>query len=195
MAELINIAYGRAAASLSELTRQKISLEAPKLELYPLAEVRPALHQLYDQEVWSVHQIFSGGMSGHAILLVDEKSAQTLGEQVLHEQAGSLDAEALQDVLREIGNIVLQAALGICGELLHFKVAFAVPGLRVDTLGSMLSSMLVEEAELQYALMVRTKFQILSKHVSGNMVVVLGVTSFNRLIEATNDWEKRLSGP
>lgn len=191
LTELINVAYGRAAASLSELTRQRIVLEVPRLEIYRIEEIKSVLAEVYDQEVWSVHQVFSGGMSGHAMLLVDEKSAKTLVGQVLGESSAESEAGSLQDVLTEIGNIVLQASLGICGELLHIQVGFSVPGLRVDTLGSMLSSVVVAQSELQYALLVRTGFQVLAKDIVGHMVVVLGMTSFTRLVEAVEDWEKR----
>lgn len=192
LTELINVAYGRAAASLSELTRQRIVLEVPRLEIYRIEEIKSVLAEVYDQEVWSVHQVFSGGMSGHAMLLVDEKSAKTLAGQVLGEVSSrQSESVALQDVLTEVGNIVLQASLGICGELLHVQVGFSVPGLRVDTLGSMLSSVVVAQSELQYALLVRTRFQVLAKDIVGHMVVVLGMTSFTRLVEAVEDWEKR----
>jgi chemotaxis protein CheC len=192
LTELINVAYGRAAASLSELTHQRISLESPKLDVYLLSEVKQALIQIYDEEVWSIHQVFAGGMSGHAMLLVDEKSATRLGARVLGESsADNIAFESVQEVLTEVGNIVLQASLGICGDLLHIQVTFSVPGLKVDTLGAMLNSVTVGQSELQYALMVRTQFQVLSSQVVGHMVVVLGMTSFSRLIEAVEDWEKR----
>jgi chemotaxis protein CheC len=192
LTELINVAYGRAAASLSELTHQRISLESPKLDVYLLSEVKHALIQIYDEEVWSIHQVFAGGMSGHAMLLVDEKSATRLGARVLGESSAyNIAFESVQEVLTEVGNIVLQASLGICGDLLHIQVTFSVPGLKVDTLGAMLNSVTVGQSELQYALMVRTQFQVLSSQVVGHMVVVLGMTSFSRLIEAVEDWEKR----
>lgn len=191
LTELINVAYGRAAASLSELTRQRITLEVPKLEIHFLKDLKPALQQLYSGEIWSVHQVFTGVMSGHAILLVDEKSARTLAAQILREETRSDSPESIQEALTEAGNIVLQAALGICGELLHIQVGFAVPGLRIDNLGTMLNSVVVAQNELQYALVVRTRFQILSKDIVGNMVVILGVTSFTRLVEAVDEWEKR----
>jgi chemotaxis protein CheC len=192
LTELINVAYGRAAASLSELTHQRISLESPKLDVYLQSEVKHALIQIYDEEVWSIHQVFAGGMSGHAMLLVDEKSATRLGARVLGESSAyNIAFESVQEVLTEVGNIVLQASLGICGDLLHIQVTFSVPGLKVDTLGAMLNSVTVGQSELQYALMVRTQFQVLSSQVVGHMVVVLGMTSFSRLIEAVEDWEKR----
>lgn len=189
LTELVNVAYGRAAASLSELTRQRITLEVPKLEVHLLSELQPELQLSYPGEVWSIHQVFTGGMSGHALLLVDEKSAKILAAQIAGPDVENSDA--LQEALTEAGNIVLQAALGICGELLHIQVSFAVPGLRINSLGAMLKSLVIHQTELQYAVLVRTKFQIISKDVVGNMVVILGVTSFTKLVEAVDDWEKR----
>ena len=64
--EMINIGYGRAAAALSELTRQRIVLEAPKIDIHPIDLIQDALRGLLEGEVSSVHQVFSGAVSGHA---------------------------------------------------------------------------------------------------------------------------------
>ena len=192
--ELINIAYGRAAASLSTLTREPITLEVPQVDVYFLNEMVEALQQVYQEHVWSVHQIFSGPMKGQAVFVLDKKSATTLASAILRRNESNSDEDAVQDALCEAGNIVLQAALGVCGELLHVHVCFAVPGLKTESIAAMLQSAVVEKTELEYALLVQTRFRILSREVTGYMLVILGVNSFNQLLEAVAAWEKRSTG-
>src|SRR6185503_14075971 len=72
LTELINIGYGRAAAALSELTGRRIILEVPRVAVYPIQEVNDALNDVLDGEVASVHQVFSGPVSGNALLLLDK---------------------------------------------------------------------------------------------------------------------------
>ena len=78
LAELINIGYARAGKALSELTGQRIVLNAPKVEIHSIDLVRQELNQLVKGEVASVHQIFSGPVSGHALLLVSNETAEAL---------------------------------------------------------------------------------------------------------------------
>ena len=191
LTELINIGYGRAAAALSELTGRRIVLEVPKVAVFPIQHVSTALAEVLDGEVASVHQVFSGPVSGNALLLLDHQAAMLLNSLLLDQPATSrLDATA-REALVEVGNIVLNACLGVFGNLLQVQVTFAVPRLHLDSVGSVLGSISVHEEELQYALMVHTRFRLKDSGVSGYLVIVLGIASFSRLLSELEKWEKR----
>lgn len=189
---MINIGYGRAAAALCDLTGERITLEVPKVDVYFIEELRSALLEVFKGEVWSVHQVFSGLLNGHALLLADEKAAHTLTKLILRgESYEGKERAAAEEVLSEVGNIVLHGALGTCGDLLEMQVSFSVPGLRVEKVAELLNTVTVRSEGLQYALVIRTRFQILKREVSGYLVLVFGVTSFTRMMEAIEEWERR----
>jgi chemotaxis protein CheC len=191
LTELINIGYGRAAAALSELTGRRIVLDVPKVSVFPITEVSNALSEVLNGEVASVHQVFSGPVSGNALLLLDHEAAMLLNSLLLDAPAsGRLDATA-REALIEVGNIVLNACLGVFGNLLQVQVTFAVPRLHLESVGSVLGSISVQEEELQYALMVHTRFRLKESDVSGYLVIVLGIASFSRLLSELEKWEKR----
>jgi chemotaxis protein CheC len=191
LTELINIGYGRAAAALSELTGRRIILEVPKVAVFPIDKVGAALAEVLKGEVASVHQVFSGPVSGNALLLLDHEAAMLLNSLLLDQPAtGRLDATG-REALIEVGNIVLNACLGVFGNLLQVQVTFAVPRLHLESVGSVLSSISVHEEELQYALMVHTRFRLKDSDVSGYLVIVLGIASFSRLLAELEKWEKR----
>jgi chemotaxis protein CheC len=188
--ELINIGYGRAAGALCDLTNERVSLDVPNIQIAFLEELTPALAKIFEGQVWSVHQVFSGSLKGHALLMIDEDAAFTLTEAVIKDKVPrDQKATIMQEALSEVGNIVLQGAMGICGELLKIQLKFSVPGLRVENIHTMLKSATVDEEGVRYALLIRTRFHIVAKRVTGYLVVVLGVTSFNRLMEAIDAWE------
>jgi chemotaxis protein CheC len=93
--------------------------------------------------------------------------------------------------LIEVGNIVLNACLGVFGNLLQVQVTFAVPRMHVQSVDRVLGSITVDEEELRYGLMIQTKFSLRSSKVSGYLVIVLGVTSLDNMIAAVESWEKR----
>ena len=191
LTELINIGYGRAAAALSELTGRRINLEVPKVAVYPIEAIGRALHSVLHGEVASVHQVFSGPVSGNALLLLDHKAAVLLNSLLLNApiHPGQMQA-AEREALTEVGNILLNACLGVFGNLLQVQVTFSVPRLDLDSVDGVMHSISVRSQELQYALMVHTRFSIRDSSVRGYMVIILGITSFARLVQELDRWEK-----
>ena len=93
--------------------------------------------------------------------------------------------------MTEVGNIVLNACLGVFGNLLQVQVTFAVPRLHVESINKVLGSITVVHEELHYALTVQTKFTLRDSNVGGYLVIILGVTSLDRLLDELEKWEKR----
>ncbi len=179
LTELFNVGLHRAAASLSELTGQRILVELPRLWICPIDEVHPRLFDLLEGDLATVHQIFKGPVGGDAVLVLEHEKAALLarlmtdGEAAL---AGRLDQSA-REVLAEVGNIVLGACLSAFGDILKVDVAFSVPRMHVESLDGLLRSLKVETTELQYAVVVATQFRLSDLAVGGYMIIALGVTS------------------
>lgn len=189
LTELINIAFSRTAASLSDLTGHRVLLDVPEVTITPVGELSGHLSRFVHGEVASVHQIFSGPVSGDALLLLNLEGASMLVELLTdsHRQAGRMDASS-REVLTEVGNILLNACLGMFGNLLKVHVSFSVPRLHLEDLDSMLDSLVVGMDEIRYALMVYTNFRLKDSAVTGYLVIVLGVASLDNLIHAVEDW-------
>jgi chemotaxis protein CheC len=186
LTELINIAFSRTAASLSDLTGQRVLLDAPEVEVRPLAELSGLLApRVLEGDVATVHQPFAGPMTGDAFLLLSYSDAVTLtnlmtGAQI---QSNRLDISA-REVLTEVGNILLNACLGVFGNLLQMHITFAVPRLHLNALQALLESIVITHDDQQYALVVYTSFRLRDGAVSGYLVLVLGIASLESLIQA-----------
>ena len=63
LTEVINIAFSRAAASLSELTNHRVLLEVPKVSIHPIHELKDCLGEFVHEEIATVHQIFTGAQA------------------------------------------------------------------------------------------------------------------------------------
>ena len=191
LTELINIGYARAAGALSDLTGHRITLEVPNVAIQPITEITPILHNVITGIVATVNQSFGGPIAGNAILLLDHAAALLLNRLLTDRaEAAELDGAA-KEVITEVGNIVLNACLGVFGNLLQVQVSFTVPDLRVDTIQDVLKWIKVDESEIQYALMIHTRFYLRASDVSGYLVIILGVTSLERLLQELRKWEER----
>ncbi len=188
--ELINIGFGRAAASLSKLTGHRVQLEVPQIAMCPIGELSERLRPLVENEVATVHQIFSGPVAGDALLVLDRPSAAILKELLTNEPALPLDIDAsAREVLTEIGNVLLNACLGTFGNLLKIQVSFSVPHLTLEKLDSVVGSVAVGHEGLRYALIVHAAFRLKNSSLTGYLVIVLGVASIDRLIRAVDAWD------
>ena len=190
LVELINIGFGRAAASLSKLTGHRVELEVPQIAMCPIEELSDHLRPLVHNEVATVHQIFSGPVAGDALLVLDQPSASILKELLTNEPALPLDIDAsAREVLTEIGNVLLNACLGTFGNLLKIQVSFSVPHLTLERLDSVIGSVAIGHQGLRYALIVHAAFRLKNSSLTGYLVIVLGVASIDRLIRAVEEWE------
>jgi len=192
LTEVINIGYARAAGALSELSGHRIHLEVPKVAVHQVRQIVKMLEEVVQGEVVSVNQVFSGPISGNAILILDLGAALLLNRLLTDtKDSKQLDA-AGREAVTEVGNILLNACLGVFGNLLQVQVSFTVPGLQVESIQEILSSLTIEETSLQYALMIHTRFHLRTSDVSGYMVIILGITSLERLLHELRKWEERL---
>jgi chemotaxis protein CheC len=198
LTELINIAFSRTAASLSDLTGNRVDLEVPEVSVHPIGELYAALERFVSGEVATVHQIFTGPLAGDALLLLNHDGAVKLvgmltGVHALNKRLATSDKE----VLSEIGNILLNACLGIFGDLLQVRFSFTVPRLHLDALEGLLRTLVIgKDEQLHHALLVGARFQIQQSEVAGCLVIVLGIASLEKLMEAVENWaEAAVSTP
>ncbi len=185
LSELINIAFSRTTASLSELTGNRIILEPPKVDIVPIDELQDRLLKEINGDVATVHQIFSGPVSGDALFLLDHQGAIKLASLI-----SGVDLEvdymtpSLKEVLMEIGNILLNACLGMFGNLLQLHITFSVPKIHLESLNVMLDTLIISQQELKYALIAITQFKVRDSSIKGYLVIILGVSSLERLLES-----------
>jgi chemotaxis protein CheC len=190
LVELLNIAFGRAAASLSKLTGQRVQLEVPQITMCPIDELSDQLRPMIDGEVASVHQIFSGSVVGDALLILDGRSAGILKELLTDEPPLPLEIDAsAREVVTEVGNILLNACLGTFGNVLKVQVSFSVPHLSLESLEGVVGSIAVGHEGLRYALIVHAAFRLRGSSLVGYVVIVLSVASIDRLVRAVDQWE------
>ena len=189
LTELFNVGLHRAAASLSELTGQRIVVELPRLWICPIMEMHPRLVELLEGELATVHQIFRGPVGGDAVLVLEHDKAALLARLMTGggvAVGGRLD-ESAREVLAEVGNIVLGACLSAFGDIMNVEVAFSVPRMHVESLEGLLRSLRVDTTDLQYAVIVATQFRLSELEVGGYMIIALGVTSLSLISKTLSE--------
>jgi chemotaxis protein CheC len=189
--ELINIAFSRTAASLSQLTGSRVTLDPPAVDICAISEISSRLGQQVKDDVATVHQIFTGEIAGDALLLLDYPGAVMLTNFLTRQDPGIMRLSASSgEALREVGNILLNACLGVFGNLLSVQVSFSVPRIHVESFEALLNSLMVGKDELRYALVVHTGFRLHENEVKGFLMIALGIASLDQLLRRVDRWEQ-----
>jgi chemotaxis protein CheC len=192
LGEFINIAFSRTASSLSEITGHRVLLDVPKVEVYPIEDVAQNLARFLPGEVASIHQPFDGAIAGDAFLILNYDGAVRLADLLTDGNSAQVQLdESSREVLTEVGNILLNACLGMFGNVLRVRVNFSVPSLHLESVQELMDSLKSEQDNLQYAIIVYTSFRIRETAVTGYLVLVLSIVSLTRLIEEIERWEEQ----
>lgn len=184
LTELVNISFSKSANALSELTGQRVHLDVPNVEIYPVEALGEVLSKIIDSEVASVHQLFNGQISGDAMLLVNTDSSLILNDLLVGNEPGTtLEFDnSTREVLVEVGNIILNSCLGMFGNLLQVQFTFSVPQLKVNSISNMMSSLDTGKESIRYALFIYMGFRLKESNIDGYLIVVLGVNSMDYFI-------------
>lgn len=188
--ELINMGFSRTAASLSELTGDRVLLEVPKISIHPIEELLAQMTGFIEGEVATVSQIFTGSMSGTALLLLNYEGAVILTDLLTPQDSTltrRLDASDCE-VLTEVGNILLNACLSVFGNLLQMYVSFSVPRLHLESLKALLDSLVIGKEEMRYAMVIYTAIRLRNNAIKGYLIIVLSVSSFDSFLGAIDNW-------
>jgi len=192
LTELFNIGLHKAAASLSELTGQRIIVDLPRLWVCPIEETHLRLRELIEGELATVHQVFMGNVNGDAVLVLEYENASRLAALLTHGDVamdGRLDQSA-REVLTEVGNVILSSCLSAFGDMLHVAVSFSVPRIHVESLEGLLRSLKVDRDELHYTLLAATRFRLTEGEVGGYLMIAVGLSSLDLINKALSEHDR-----
>lgn len=181
LGELLNIGMGAAAASLSTMVKQEVTLTVPIINVILIKDIANNLDGIPPESVCAVKQHFDGNFSGDAFLLFSESKSLSLvqavlGEALPFEQLGELEEEAIT----EIGNIILNACIGSLANIFNNQLESDVPLFLQDTLHNIFAED-SEENTLKHALLLRMAFNINKQGITGYVTFVMDLKSISEI--------------
>lgn len=185
LTEIINIGVGDAAASLSELVAERVELRVPFVTVCSSAAAVQILRDRHSERLdTSIVQEFQGSVSGRALLAFPRSSTLKLGQILasLDKEPQVIDLE-LGGMLSEVGNIVLNGVMGTISNLIDDRLEYSLSRLVVDTA---VTDLMVDDSLVgprdPAVLIADAQFNIMSRNVSGSLLVVFHVGSIERIL-------------
>jgi chemotaxis protein CheC len=177
-------------STLEELSQRNIKIKIKDISLNPVHRLGNKFAPFVDNEVATIHQIFSGSISGDALFLLDYTNALSLCNSLRDPSilpSPQLDFDR-RDILTEVGNIILNNYLGMFSELLQLQVNFCFPCFRLEPLPKLINQIVIGKNEIRYSLVIETDFNFSDRSVMAYLILVSGVLSLSCLIHSVETW-------
>lgn len=157
--EVVNIAMGQAGDSLARILGNFVELSVPRIRLVTVTDVIKTVTDMVDAkaEISAVRQAFSNSLRGEAIVVFAQAGADDLADLMGYD--ADLDQSAEQELLLEVGNLLVGAVINGISETLETDLSFSPPSLMAER--TPLDQVLVpEQLSWSHALLMEVNFTV-----------------------------------
>ena len=129
--EVANIAMGQAGDSLARILDNFVTLSVPRIRQIEVRELADTVTAMVgEEEVSAVRQAFYNSLRGEAIVIFTQSGADELAGLLGYDC--ELDTAIEQELLLEIGNLLIGAILNGISETLGAELGFSAPSLMAE---------------------------------------------------------------
>ncbi len=186
--EIINIGVGRAANVLNEMIAAHIRLQVPAIKVLSRLDIKQELSaRLRLEPISSVRLGFTGTLSGNAHLVFPTDSASKLVAILTDEEIGTPDLDAVKiGTLTEVGNIVINGAIGSISNLLKQQLRYSMPAYIEGSIEQLLTN--GSSSINATILLAQTRFTIDQLQVEGDIILFFNLGSFDILLTSIEQY-------
>lgn len=201
--ELFNMGVGKAADMLSQITGQEITLRVPKIFLFDSirekqADPDPDLLRLLNGTLMVSSITFSQRLVGKANLIFPTEHIHSfidlcMGNASVPQPASGELTDIDFDVVKEVGNIVLNSILGTVGNFLEIPMSYSLPEVQIYN-RKIDFSRDIESTPYKSVLLLSISFQVEKIKIEGAVLIDLTTTSRRDLLRLLNRVEAKFVG-
>lgn len=191
LVELFNIGVGKAAAAMSRIVNEEVTMSVPQIVLQSRSDAAAMLGSTEGRRISAVAQQFRGGFATDAFLMFpEEKSLEIvrlmIGQEVPLEELGEMEQEAMS----EIGNIILNACMSTLADAYGKEMQGSLPTYLVGTGDTILGNADKDWSGL--VLTLKIDFNIERYQIAGHVAFLLDTPALHDLRKHIDDYLARL---
>jgi len=178
--EVVNIAMGQAGDSLARILGHFVELSVPRIHLVNVDDVIKTVTSMVNNntEISAVRQAFSNSLRGEAIVVFAQASADDLADLMGYDT--NLDPSAEQELLLEVGNLLVGAIINGISDTLETDLSFSAPSLMAER--TPLDQVLVpEQLSWSHALLMEVNFAIEDRDSKCHLLMFMAEEAINTL--------------
>ncbi|MBB5367428.1 MULTISPECIES: chemotaxis protein CheC [unclassified Janthinobacterium] len=194
LVEIFNIGVGHAAAAMSEIVNEEVTMSVPSITFLNRADAAALLGSKKDGErICGVSQHYDGAFATEAILMFPEdKSLEIVrlmvGDSVPLQELTEMEQEAMS----EIGNIILNSCVGTLANLFDSELHGSLPLYHVGTSAQIMSSFGGPDDAV--VLMLHIDFVLAKHQIHGYVAFVLDLSALHDLKEQVSRYLAKALG-
>jgi len=194
LVEIFNIGVGHAAAAMSEIVNEEVTMSVPSITFLNRADAAALLGSKKDGErICGVSQHYDGAFATEAILMFPEdKSLEIVrlmvGDSVPLQELTEMEQEAMS----EIGNIILNSCVGTLANLFDSELHGSLPLYHVGTSAQIMSSFSGPDDAV--VLMLHIDFVLAKHQIHGYVAFVLDLSALHDLKEQVSRYLAKALG-
>jgi len=178
--EVVNIAMGQAGDSLARILGNFVALSVPRIHLVNVEDVIKTVTDMVDNntEISAIRQAFSNSLRGEAIVVFAQAGADDLAGLMGYDT--DLDRSAEQELLLEVGNLLVGAVINGISETLKTDLNFSAPSLMAER--TPLDQVLVpEQLSWSHALLMEVNFTVEDRDFKCHLLMFMTEEAINTL--------------
>ncbi len=191
VAEIANIAVGRAADSLRKIVGHEVLMSVPSVEVLTREKAASALAKPGTKTFIAVCQSFQGPFSGRALLIFPEANSLALVRAILRREMSLEDVADIEDeALAETGNIILNSFVATLANVFKRVLTMSLPSVMRGDSRQLFEAPAVED---DLVLLLYINFEISQKEIRGYLALVMDLPSLETLRALVGDFLASLS--
>jgi len=195
LVEIFNIGVGHAAAAMSDIVNEEVTMSVPSIRFLNRAEAAELLgeNSRDSERICGISQHYQGAFEAEAILMFPEdKSLEIVrlmvGESVPLQELTEMEQEAMS----EIGNIILNSCVGTLANIFQQELHGSLPVYHVGTSEEILTSS--GSVADTVVLMLHIDFILETHQIHGYVAFILDISALHDLKEQINRYLTRMIG-
>ena len=193
LVEIFNIGVGHAAAAMSEIVNEEVTMSVPSISFLNRAEAALLLSKRDSERICGVSQHYDGAFATEAILMFPEDKSLEIVRLMVGESVPLAELTDMeQEAMCEIGNIILNSCVGTLANIFQRELHGSLPAYHVGTSDEILTASGSEPDAV--VLMLHIDF-VLEKHqIQGYVAFVLDLSALHDLKAQINQYIARAMG-
>ncbi len=193
--ELFNISVGKAAEMLSDIVDQKIVLNVPNVEIINVSKDSIKMKDYLPENISGALMVssisFKESFTGTANLIFPADKMKTFIRLCMHEEEDNYEDMDFNDIdfdiIKEIGNIILNCIMGETGNSLSINFNYSLPEVKVFNQTDFCGNL--QKNEFVNILILYITFIIGNTEIEGAIIVDLTLNSLKELLEKVGQIE------
>lgn len=199
--EMFNIGVGKAAGMLSEIINKKILLDVPNIEVLNLENSSSEIEKGFCKTLKGTLMIssitFEEKITGQANLIFPADKMRKFINLCISQKNECIEndmnfTDIDFDIIKEIGNIILNSIIGEMGNFLDVTLDYTLPKVKLFNNTDFKNN--IKNKKEAYMLMLYITFIIDDTEIEGAIIIDLTLNSLNNLMKIIEKMEDDLNG-